>query len=268
MEHEELDPEKGWKYEAKKHDGRLFPEYPLYCEGFPKPRCRGLLHLWCTCLFPLAYIHFLEASNGSTMGAISSILYLSSNVFCYGISALYHIGRWSPATEILIQKLDHCGIAIFSTGTLAPLSFLMLPFTSGLILISVTAACCAWTCLNIFYLRPSVTRHALTGGMLLIFVPRLYFLMTPMEFSAMIGSTILQFMGMIVFVNEPNEKNCRTIFCCPAIYGYHEIFHVFVVMAGICVYICNYSIVYRTSNGLFSTEGTLLRTIVDSIISR
>jgi hypothetical protein len=29
----------------KKADGRLFHEYPLYCEGHPKPICRGVLHL-------------------------------------------------------------------------------------------------------------------------------------------------------------------------------------------------------------------------------
>ena len=29
----------------KKTDGRLFHEYPLYCEGPPKPICRGVLHL-------------------------------------------------------------------------------------------------------------------------------------------------------------------------------------------------------------------------------
>lgn len=31
--------------EIRKKDGRLFLEYPLYCEGFHKPTCRGVLHL-------------------------------------------------------------------------------------------------------------------------------------------------------------------------------------------------------------------------------
>lgn len=31
--------------ELAKKDGRLFPEYLLYCEGHPKPVCRGVLHL-------------------------------------------------------------------------------------------------------------------------------------------------------------------------------------------------------------------------------
>lgn len=30
--------------ENRKKDGRLFLEYPLYCEGFHKPTCRGILH--------------------------------------------------------------------------------------------------------------------------------------------------------------------------------------------------------------------------------
>lgn len=37
--------EKNDCYEMSKKDGRLFHEYPLYCEGHPKPVCRGVLHL-------------------------------------------------------------------------------------------------------------------------------------------------------------------------------------------------------------------------------
>ena len=38
-----------------KQDGRLHPEYPLYCVGMPKPLLRGVLHLICTGM--LIYIY-------------------------------------------------------------------------------------------------------------------------------------------------------------------------------------------------------------------
>jgi len=68
-------------------------------------------------------------------------------------SALYHIGKWSMKvgklflllheyivqikyryhlTEILLQKLDHCGIALFSAGTNTPVSYLLLFRQTGI----------------------------------------------------------------------------------------------------------------------------------------
>lgn len=243
----ECDEESGAK-SRKKNDGRLFPDFPLYCEGYNRPKCRGLLHLYCSILLPLGYVHYIEASK-SMASLVISVLYLSTNLFCYGISALYHVGKWSPSTEIFLQKLDHCGIAILSTGTMLPVSFLILPASSGLLLISITFIFCVWTCFNIFQGRPAVYRQALTAGVLILFVPQLYFIFNELEFATMLLTFLFQIIGIIVFVNEPNSRNCLYCCCCPSWYGFHEIFHVFVVAAGICVYICNYSIVARVSSG-------------------
>jgi hypothetical protein len=55
----------------------------------------------------------------------------------------------------------------------------------------------------------------------------------------MISTCILQICGSTVFAtNRPDPY--------PNIFGYHEIFHMFVISAGVCVYICNWSIIRRT----------------------
>lgn len=269
MEQEYTDEEIG-KYAAKKNDCRLFPEYPLYCEGFHRPKCRGLFHSFCSILLALlGYYHYYLATKGFLPSIIIACLYLSTNLFCYGISGLYHMGRWSPTVEILLQKLDHCGIAILSTGTMLPVSFLVLPLYSGLCLIGLTALFCIWTCYNIFQLKPSVTRQALTAGVLLLFVPTLYYLFTPLEFATMISTFILQIIGMVIFIHEPNEKDCTLCCCCPSLYGYHEVFHVFVVSAGICVYVCNYSIIERTAGQLIpGTAAEVLYNYSSSMLSK
>lgn len=50
--------------ENRKKDGRLFLEYPLYCEGFHKPTCRGILHFvsfffsfFSFCLFVYLFVY-------------------------------------------------------------------------------------------------------------------------------------------------------------------------------------------------------------------
>ena len=48
----------------------------------------------------------------------------------------------------------------------------------------------------------------------------------------------LQLIGLAIFTLEwPNPF--------PDVFGYHELFHCFVVIAGCCVYFCNWSIVRR-----------------------
>lgn len=155
------------------------------------------------------------------------------------MSALYHVGKWSIQIEIILQKLDHCGVAILSTGTMVPCCLLLLPTHIGLFFLSLSAVCCVRACYYIFKLEPSVSRQVIVPCVMLPFLPWMYHRMNSSEFGFVIGTMIMQIIGLLVFVKQfPNPI--------PSIFGYHEIFHVFVVIAGIFVYACNYSIVSRS----------------------
>ena len=222
-------------------DGRLFPGLLLYCEGHEKPKLRGVSHLICTFfLFYCLYDLYTEANN-NLIGQISAVLYVSSNIYCYGISAIYHIGKWSIKTEILLQKLDHCGIAILGCGTMLPVSFLLLPLSQGLLLSISAISICIYTCYHIFNCRPSVLRLALNGCTLIPFLPQLYYCMNDIEYTCTILVFAFQITGLAVFIVQKPKL-------CPKIFGYHELFHIFVICAGGCVYICNWSVIRRICN--------------------
>ena len=225
----------------KKGDNRLFPNYPLYCEGLEKPLFRGISHLLCTMMLPFGMWHLILEANGSFKGTIVAILYVSSNIWCYGFSALLHVGRWSVKTEILIQKLDHCGIAILSCGTMLPVSCLLLEPEIGNIFTFMSVTSCLWACWNIMNLRPSIVRIVIVAGCLLPFIPFCYFRMTALEYRSMLATCVLQTIGMTIFVKEkPNPW--------PSAFGYHEVFHLFVIAAGVCVYLCNWGVIRKTCN--------------------
>ena len=224
-----------------KSDNRLFPHYLLYCEGLPKPACRGVLHLICSLILPFGMWHLVRESNGTSLGAIAAVVYISSNMICYGFSALYHVGKWSIQNEILLQKLDHCGIAILSAGTFFPASLLLLPTRTGLLFFLSTFSACLWTCHNIINLRPSSLRQILVIGTLLPFMPFLSPIMNQVEFWGTVFTIIFQAIGLTIFSKGKPDP-------WPLIFGHHEIFHVLVVMAGVCVYLINWSIIRRTCN--------------------
>lgn len=232
-----------------KFDGRLYPEYPLYCEGLHKPCGRGYLHLICTILLPFGFYHFSVESNGNSTAMWCSYFYLFTNLWCYGFSGVYHTGKWSVGTEILLQKLDHCGIAMLSCGTFVPVAVLLLQPEYGALLILSTGIACLWACWNIIYGRPSVMRQAMVPACFLPFLPLAYTLMTPFEFTCTMSCIMLQVAGMAVFVYEkPNPL--------PSHFGYHELFHLLCTMAGVAVYLCNWSVVHRMCNAGLNGEST------------
>jgi channel protein (hemolysin III family) len=175
-----------------KIDHRLFQDCLLYCEGASKPKLRGILHLMCSSLFPFGIYHLVNEANGSYLGRIAAIVYPFTNLFCYGFSALYHTGKWSIKTEILLQKLDHCGIALLSCGTFFPASLLLLDHQVGFLFFITTFTSCLWTCYNIFQSKPSSLRQIFVIATLLPFMPFLYPRMNYIEFWGTVLTIVFQ----------------------------------------------------------------------------
>jgi hemolysin III len=248
-----------------KKDGRLFLEYPLYCEGQPKPICRGVLHLVCAILLPTVLLFFLRECHGSPLAIFISVCYITSNIICYGASGLplppsspcldpvalltglYHIFDWSHQPEIFLQKVDHCGIAILSVGTILPDAILLFgsnlspgfPDSLGYAMASISILLCSYTCHQIMKQKPSIPLQGLVAAWWVIpFLIPNYYYMTTIEFCAMLCCCVLQGCGVYVFTHQSPDL-------LPSYFGYHEIFHVLITGAGLCVLICNYSIVRR-----------------------
>lgn len=223
-----------------KNDGRLFEDESLYCEGHHRPLLRGIMHLMCSLMLPTVLYLFIQASRGSTRAIFASTIYLSSNMFCYGVSGLYHVFSWSPKDEIRLQKLDHCGITILSVGTIVPDALLLLPLLPyGLPMLVVSVSLCTYACYGIMGGKASLKWQMIVAVWWVVpyMLPN-YLLMTSTEFSAMGATCLFQLLGAVIFATRrpnPHSSTC----------GYHEVFHFFVVLAGVAVIVCNYSIVKR-----------------------
>jgi hemolysin III len=154
---------------------------------------------------------------------------------------MYHVGRWGVQVEILLQKLDHCGVALLSTGTMIPTCMLLLPPNIGLVFGVLSTACSLWTCYYIYVRgQPSVFRQVIVPCCLLPFLPWVFAVMNSLEVSLVLGTMLAQVIGLSVFLNEwPSPW--------PSVFGHHEVFHVFVTLAGVFVYVANLSIVRRSA---------------------
>jgi hemolysin III len=225
-----------------KLDNRLFPQYLLYCEGMSRPSCRGKLHLLCACIFPFLICLLYSEANGNLNGKVAALFYGFSALFCYTISSLYHIVKCSAKTEILLQKLDHCSIAIYACGTNIPTALLLLPFHYGFLLafLSIFAALyCCWFIL--VKNKSSVWKLIMVASCIVLFWPILFFYMNYIEYNCMVLNAIFAGIGAAVFINRFPDPY-------PSCFGYHEVFHFLTVITCFLAFFCNWSIIRRTCN--------------------
>lgn len=160
---------------------------------------------------------------------------------------LYHIFDWKSTDEILLQKIDHCGIAILSVGTILPDSILLfgsnlspeIPNFIGYLFAMISIVLCSYTCTQIMKQKPELFLQALVAvwWVLPFLIPNYYY-MTRIEFTCMLLCCVFQGLGVITFTKQSPDPF-------PSFFGYHEVFHTCTVLAGLCVLICNYSIVER-----------------------
>ncbi len=223
-------------------DGRLDHRYPLYIEGMLKPACRGYLHLFCSFLvLPPSLYYLVQECHGNATGVMASTLFILSMFLCYGCSAAYHVGTWSRDTEIILQKMDHAGIAAMSVGTFLPCIILLFPAAEGAMFLLMLMAAFTYSIHGIVNLKPSVTALGLIPACSALFIPRMFTVLTSYEMTLYFVVVFLKLLGAAVFVTHKPDPFPNT-------FGYHEIFHCLVAIAGCGVYLCNYSIVRRICN--------------------
>ena len=230
----------GFRFKPR-YDGRLHPDYPLYCEGMPKPAMRGVVHLITALILPFGVYHLWNEANGNPLGRVAGTVFVLGNLYCIGMSALFHVGNWSKETEIVLQKLDHCGIPVYAASVNFPCSLMLMPGSSGTALLLISVVSCAWTCFHIMNNRPAVWRFVIVSMSIIVYFPVLFFVMSSFEFSCGCLNTIIQGIGMAVFVAQKPDP-------LPKIFGYHEIFHLICVIGMVVTYMCNWSIIRRTCN--------------------
>jgi hemolysin III len=205
------------------------PRVPL-----PKPRLRGVLHMWAffaSLALGTALVIFAPGGRGTVAAAI----YAASVAALFGVSALYHRVQWaSPAARRWMRRLDHTMIFVLIAGSYTPFALLVLdgPLATA-ILIVVWAGALAGAFMKLVWIDAPKWLVALTyvllGWVAVAAFPHLLdeLGVTP---TTMVGAGgLLYTLGALVYaLQRPNPA--------PAVFGYHEVFHLLVIAAAALQY--------------------------------
>jgi hemolysin III len=196
-----------------------------------KPRLRGVSHQWAFFVSLAAGAALVLLAHGST-ATIAAAIYAFSLSALLGVSALYHRVDWGPAARRWMRRLDHTMIFVLIAGTYTPFALLVLHGAiAHVVLIAVWVMAGAGTVLNLLWWNaPKPVTAAVyisTGWIAILAFPQLWSGLGPVGFGLIVLGGMLYTAGAIVYASRRPDPR-------PAVFGYHEIFHLLVIAAAAC----------------------------------
>ena len=199
-----------------------------------KPRLRGVSHQWAF-FVSLLTGGALVATAPEGRAKVAAAVYAASVAGLFGASALYHRITWaSVAARRWMRRLDHSMIFVLIAGTYTPMALLALsgPLSTA-ILIAVWAGAGAGVVMKLVWIDAPKWLVALTyvilGWVAVAAFPQLYDALGITGFTMVLLGGLLYTAGAVVYaLRRPDPV--------PAVFGYHEVFHVLVIVAAALQY--------------------------------
>ncbi|MGH2981855.1 MAG: PAQR family membrane homeostasis protein TrhA [Solirubrobacterales bacterium] len=194
-----------------------------------KPRLRGVSHKWAffVSLFGGAGLIIAADSSEATLAVAIYAVSLSA---LFGTSALYHRVDWRrPNTRRWMRRLDHSMIFLLIAGTYTPFALLVLDGAlADALLVAVWAGALAGTIVEMIWIEAPKWVTAIIylslGWVAVVAFPQLWQELGVGGTLLVAAGGLLYTAGAVVYATQRPNPN-------PAVFGYHEIFHLLVIAA-------------------------------------
>ncbi len=195
--------------------------------GPPKPLLRGWSHAGAAVAALAVTIALFAIAGDDHPRALSMLVFGLSMIVLYAVSALYHIGRWQPGTERVLRAIDHANIYVLIAGTFTPMCVNVLEGSFKTTMLTVIwSVAAAGVVLSVFteHLPRWVTASLYVGmgwiGVVLLpaFAAHLPW---PAVALLLLGGLFYTTGAVIYALQRPDPY--------PRVFGYHEVFHLFVI---------------------------------------
>lgn len=205
------------------------------------PKLRGWFHLGATPAVFVASLILFILSNSSLKFAVA--LYSVTAIMLFSVSAIYHRVPWSPAKKIIWRRWDHANINLLIAGSYTPFAVALLEGRDRItLLVVVWVGALAGVALRVFWVGAPrwlyVANYLLLGWVAVIYTPHLYkegglWVLLPILIGGLFYS-----MGAIFYALKKPGRHAKY-------FGFHELFHIFVLAAWISQYIAVSVAIYR-----------------------
>jgi hemolysin III len=191
-----------------------------------RPLLRGAFHL-AAVFAAIAGAVILILLADSAAAYVGGAVFAASLIALYATSAAYHRIRWRPRLRGLVRRLDHAMIFTLIAGTYTPFCLAVLDTAWGISILSVVWGLAgAGIILKVVWPGAprwlSVAFYASVGWLALVAAPELIGWFSTVPLALLLGGGLLYTAGGIVYAMRRPDPF-------PRVFGYHEVFHLFVV---------------------------------------
>ncbi|HXV02347.1 MAG TPA: hemolysin III family protein [Gaiellaceae bacterium] len=198
-----------------------------------RPRLRGVFHQYAFFVSLVLGALLVAIADGAGRRAAAGV-FAAALATMFGVSALYHRITWEPRARRWMRRLDHAAIYLLIAGTYTPFALIamdrawrwtILPLVWGGALVAI-ALKLAWT------EAPKSLSVAIgigLGWVGIVALPELWSHTGPSGVVLLSIGGVLYTAGALVYARQRPDP-------VPMVFGYHEVFHAFVVAAAACQY--------------------------------
>jgi len=233
--HEEV-PANAYAYEeassarARLPSERLSRFHPVFTRWLPlREPFNGISHFVGALLSLFALAVLLEHSRGDGSKLVSFSVYGGSLFLVYLASATYHSIPSGPVLRETLRRLDQCSIYLLIAGTYTPVCVLRIEQPLGWVMLLIV-----WTIALVGILIQSlwkgmpiwlnVALYLCMGWMSVAAMGSISRALSPTALQLLVAGGAIYTVGCVIFALERPDP-------WPRVFGFHEIWHLFVLAA-------------------------------------
>jgi hemolysin III len=191
-----------------------------------KPRLRGVFHQYAF-FVSLASGTLLVLLAATTRASVAAAIYAASVSALFGVSALYHRVTWTTSARRRMRRLDHAMIFLLIAGTYTPVGLLVLQGPLATVVLAVVwGGAVAGIVLELAW--TSAPRWL--GGAVYLALGWVAVVAMPQLFGRLgVAGGLLIVAGGLLYTAGAAIYGLRRPDPVPAVFGYHEVFHLLVI---------------------------------------
>ena len=195
-----------------------------------KDKFSGLSHLAGALVGIVVLVVFVSraSASGDPWRIISSVIFGSALILLYSSSAVYHLSPVSPEAKKILRRIDHTMIFVFIAGSYTPYCLVTLRGTWGWIIFGIVwSLTIAGFFVKLFWLHAgrwlSTALYLIMGWVAIIAAYPLVKSLPAAGSFWLLARGIFYSVGAVVYALKRPDP-------IPNVFGFHEIWHVFVLL--------------------------------------
>ena len=186
----------------------------------------------------LALVIKASLERGASLAIVAAIIFGVSMMALYAVSATYHMVLASDRAIAIWRRLGHSMIYLLIAGSYAPFCLVSLNGPTGWVLFSIVMliAVSGITFKLVWFNSPrwlSTTLYIGMGWIMVFAITPLAQVLSPFGIGLLFLGGIFYTIGGIIYGLKPRILSFKHL-------GFHEIFHIFVLLGSLAHFLCVY----------------------------